>query len=257
MEGLFNQLLPATLFTFFMIFARVGSALMLMPGFGELYVAPRIRLLLALAISLVLLPVAGASIPPMPAAPLALLALMGGEIVVGIFFGVIAQALLSSLHTAGMVMAFQSGFANALAFDPNTNQQGSLTGLFLGITGLLFIFVTGSHHLMLRAVADSYTLFVPGDLLPVGDFSSAVVDTMSRSFALAMQMAAPFIVVGLLFYLGIGLLARLMPQVQVFFIAMPVQVGVGLLLLMLTVSAVMMVFSDHFAAVMGGYVLRN
>jgi len=248
-----DVLVPETVFAFLLLFARIGAALMLLPGFGELYVAPRIRLLLALAITLVLMPVLSGGLPGLPGDPASLLLLLGGEIAVGVFLGVLAQIILSALHTAGMIVAFQSGFANALAFDPNTNQQGSLAGLFLGTTALLLLFVAGGHHLMLRAVADSYGLFVPGDPLPVGDFSMAVTDVVARSFALALQIAAPFIVVGLLFYLGLGLLARLMPQVQVFFIAMPLQILLGLFLLALTVSALMMWFMTRFRDLFGAF----
>src|SRR3546814_12035340 len=79
------------------------------------------------------------------------------------------------------------------------------------------------HHLMLMALVDSYTLFVPGTGFPTGDFSEMAAETVARSFALGFQIALPVVVVGVLIYLAMGLMSRLMPQIQVFFLALPVQ----------------------------------
>jgi flagellar biosynthetic protein FliR len=114
------------------------------------------------------------------------------------------------------------------------------------VLGVFLIFASNLHHLMLMAVIDSYSLFVPGAPLPVGDFSDVAARIASKSFLLAMQISAPFIVMGMLFYLGMGLLARLMPQVQIFFIAMPVQIFLGFTVMAMTLSASMMWFLGAF-----------
>jgi flagellar biosynthetic protein FliR len=100
--------------------------------------------------------------------------------------------------------------------------------------------------MMLIAIVDSYSVFVPGATLPIGDFSDTAARVLGHSFAVAMQIAAPFIVMGMLFYLGLGLLARLMPQVQVFFIAIPIQLFLGFLVMAATLSAGMMWFLGSF-----------
>lgn len=241
-----DQLIPANLFAFFLVFARVGSIVMVLPGFGETYVTPRFRLLLALAISFILTPVLIESLPGLPSSPLVLFVQLLGEIVIGFFIGIAARILLSALQVAGMVAAYHSSLANAFVFDPAAAQQGALAGAFLTLTGLLLIFATNLHHVMLIGIVGSYEIFTPGQMLPIGDASDAISRLVSRSFVLAMQIAAPFIVVGLIFSLGVGLLNRLMPQVQMFFIAMPMQIALGILVLMLTLSSVMMWFLDAF-----------
>lgn len=243
-----SQLLPADAFALFLVFARVGSAMMLLPGFGESFVSARIRLLLALALTVVVTPVVGDSLPPAPDAPIAMFTMIGAEALVGLFIGALARMLLAALHMAGVIIGFQASLANADLFDPINATQGSLIGAFFNILGVFLVFASDLHHLMLMALADSYTVFVPGALPPVGDVAMTAVDTLARSFTLAMQIAAPFIVVGLIFYLGIGLLARLMPQVQIFFIAIPIQVTLAMLVLSLTLSAGMMWFLDYFQA---------
>ncbi len=241
-----SDLLPANLFAFFLVFARMGGAIMVLPGFGEAFVFARGRLLLALAVSLVVLPVVEPGLPPLPGSPLMLFLLLGGEIAIGLFMGLIARITLLSLQTAGMIIAYQSSMANALIPDPIAGQQGAVAGSFLMTLAIVLIFVTNLHHVMLAALVDSYALFPAGALPVVGDISDTAARLVADSFRLAIQIAAPFLVIGLIFQIGVGLLARLMPQVQIFFVAMPVQIALGLLILMLTVSAGMMWFLDRF-----------
>ncbi len=222
-----EEILPATVFSVLLVFARVGGALMLMPGFGEAYVPARSRLILALVISVVVSPVLLPVLPVLPTSAAVLFVLILGEIFVGVFLGALARMIMGALTTAGMALAYMSALANALVNDPAVQQQGSIAGSFLSITALLLIFVLDLHHLILAAIIDSYALFPPGDLPPVGDFSQMISRVAADSFHLGVKLATPFLVVGLLFYLGVGLLARLMPQVQIFFVVMPLQLYLG------------------------------
>jgi flagellar biosynthetic protein FliR len=124
--------------------------------------------------------------------------------------------------------------------------QGALFSVFLAILGVLVIFETGLHQMLLSAVIDSYRVFVPGHLPPLDDLSRVVARVVSDSFDLAVRMAAPFLVMALVFYLGLGLLGRLMPQIQVFFIALPLQIVLGFLVLMVSVAAMLAWFAGAF-----------
>ena len=243
-----SQLAAADLFSLLLVFARIGSAIMLLPGFGEVYVSGRIRLIIALALTLVITPVVSATLPKLPAGALELFLLIGSEALIGLFLGALARLLVSSLHVAGVVIGYQSSLANAQLFDPGTAQQGSLIGTFLNVLGIFLIFIANLHHLMLLALIDSYTLFAPGAPIPIGDFAEMASRLLGQSFALALKIAAPVMVIGLIFYLGLGLLARLMPQVQVFFIAIPLQTALGFFLLALTMTAGMTLFLGTFEA---------
>ena len=250
-----EDLVPADMFAFMLVFARMGTAIMIMPAIGEIYVNPRARLSIALGLSLIVTPLVTPLLPPMPASPLTLTLVMAGEMAIGLFIGFTGRLLLAALGMAGMVIAYQSALANSFVHNPVAAEQGALAGAFLTVTALLLIFVTDLHHVMLAGTIESYRLFVPGDLPPVDDFSDAVARVMGQSFVLAMQVSAPFLVVGLVFSLGIGLLNRLMPQVQMFFVAMPLQVLVGFLVLMLTLSAVLLWYLDRFQSVFQGLFL--
>jgi flagellar biosynthetic protein FliR len=133
------------------------------------------------------------------------------------------------------------------------SEQGSLIGVMLVTLAVVIIFQTDAHHLMLRALMDSYTLFVPGQLPPIGDFSEMMTKMIARSFRVAMELAGPFLLLNTLLYIALGLLSRLMPQLQVFFVAIPLQLGLGYLLLVLTLTAIMLTFMEGFTAVITGY----
>lgn len=242
-----TEFLEINVFAFMMVFARLGSALMFLPGFAGSFISARIRLLLALAITFVCLPVLGAFIPPLPADMGSLLLLLFNEITIGVYFGVLVQGLMVALNLAGTFIGMQAGLTNSFIFDPVTAQQSALLTGFLANMAIVLIFATDVHHLMLQAVIQSYDLFRPGAPLPFGDFSQTIVDGLGNSFVLAMKLSAPIFVFGLVFYAGLGLIAKLMPQMPVFFVALPVQLFVGLGLLMITLPPVMIYFLRYLS----------
>jgi flagellar biosynthetic protein FliR len=234
-----EELLPAGIFTILLVFVRVGAALMILPGYGEPFVSPRLRLLLALMISVVVAPVLSGTLPAMPQSVAML-------VLIGVFLGTLSRLFLAALTTAGMLIAYMSTMANALTLDPSAAQQGSIAGSFLTVVALLTIVTLDLHHLMLMAVVDSYQLFTPGQVPPVADFSDLMARTVAKTFLLSFQIAAPFVAVGLIFFLGVGLLGRLMPQMQVFFVAMPLQIAVGIVVLFIALPMMLRWFIGSF-----------
>lgn len=243
-----NEILTLDIYRFFMIFTRVSAALMLFPGFSGRLVAARVRLLIALGLALVLLPVVGPLFPPLPRNVGGLMLLIGSEALVGVYLGVVTQVLMSSLNIAGTFIGFQIGLTNAFSFDAVAEQQSStLTALFSNIA-LLAILSTDLHHLMLRALADSYAIFIPGQALPMDDFSETLGHMMSASFGFGIQAAAPILAFGLIFNVGLGLLSRLAPQIQVYFVGLPLQVIAGLWMMMVALPLMMLTFLRWFEA---------
>src|SRR5690606_18658470 len=117
---------------------------------------------------------------------------------------------------------------------------------FLSFLGITLIFATDLHHVALAAIHDSYMIFAPGAPLMFGDVAQMAIQTIAGAFVIGVQMSAPFIVFGLVFYLGMGILARMMPQLQVFFVAMPATISVGLVLLALLLSMMMGWYLMHY-----------
>jgi flagellar biosynthetic protein FliR len=248
--------LPQTAFLFILIFARVGTILMLIPALGEQAIPARLRLTFALAFTLVLLPLLTTTLPPLPTelGPLGLLLLH--EIAVGLILGGITRLIVMATEVAGAIIAFQSGLSFAQAADPSqAGVQGAVIGNFLSMLGITLIFATNLHHLALSAIVDSYRMIGPTDPLMVGDAVQMVIKTIAEGFVVGVQMAAPFVVFGLVFNVGLGILSRLMPALQVYFLSMPGNIGVGLLLLAFLLATMMGWYLTHVQshlAVLGG-----
>ena len=240
--------LPQTAFIYMLVFGRVGTMLMLAPALGEATIPARLRLGFALMFALIVFPLVRDTLPAIPASIPGMAILLMREIAVGLILGGIARLIVMATQTAGAIIAFQAGLSMAMASDPSqSGVQGAMIGNFLTLLGVTLVFALDLHHLVLAAIFDSYTYFPPTGSLMFEDASLAALDAVASAFAVGIQMAAPFIVFGLVFYLGLGLLARLMPQLQVFFIAMPANVGIGLLLLMVLLSSIMGWYISHFA----------
>lgn len=243
--------LPEVAYLYLLIFARVGTVLMLIPALGEQAVPARLRLSFALAFALVLYPLVSGELPRLPAGFIEIITLLLHEIAVGLIIGAIARIAVMGAQVAGSVIAFQTGLTVAQAADPtNGGIQGAIVGTFLSFLGITLIFATDLHHVALAAIHDSYMIFSPTTPLMFGDAAQLAIQTVAGAFVIGVQMAAPFIVFGLVFYLGIGILGRLMPQLQVFFIAMPATISVGLILLALLLAMMMGWYLMHYEGVL-------
>jgi flagellar biosynthetic protein FliR len=157
---------------------------------------------------------------------------------------------ISALQVAGSVVAQQLGLGFVTAVDPTQGQQGVIVGNFLSVLGITLIFVTDLHHLVIAALNDSYSLFRPGEIPLFGDIAALFTQTVAAAFRVGVQLSAPFIVFGLLFNLGLGVLSRLMPQMQVFFVGLPLSILLGFLILLLVVGAMMGTFLEHVESVL-------
>ncbi|ETR75814.1 flagellar biosynthesis protein FliR [Afipia sp. P52-10] len=242
--------LPALAAAFLLVFARIGTMVMLMPGLGEVNVPARIRLGMALALTFILLPlhrnayqVNLENLAPLPV-------LLVHEILVGLVLGATARVTISALSVAGSVIAQQLGLGFVTAVDPTQGQQGIVVGNFLTILGVTLLFATDMHHLVIAALTDSYTIFKPGELISSGDVAALATKTFATAFKIGIQLAAPFLVFGLVFNLGLGVLARLMPQMQVYFVGAPLSILLGFLILVAVIATMMGTFLDYFGGVM-------
>ncbi|MBI1237154.1 MAG: flagellar type III secretion system protein FliR [Alphaproteobacteria bacterium] len=211
-----------------LIFARLGAILMLLPGFGEGSIPPRIRLAFALLFALALGPMLAGEMPAQPERPLQIAGLIINEVLIGLMIGSVARMFLASAAVAGQVIGQQTGLAMAQVFDPSQGQQGALMATFLNLTFMLLLFATNIHHLLLQAAQGSYSLFPVGQLPMIEDAAQWALNAFADAFMIGVQIASPLIVFGLVFYFGLGILSRLMPQAQIFFIAMPVNIMAGL-----------------------------
>lgn len=244
------SLLPALAATFMLVFARIGAMVMLLPGFGETNIPVRVRLGIALALTLIILPLHRNAYQISMTSMAPLLVLIFHEIVIGVVLGATARVTLSALAVAGSVIAQQLGLGFVTSVDPTQGQQGALVGNFLTILGLTLLFATDTHYLIIEALSASYTIFAPGELMPSGDIASLATRAFAGAFKIGIQLSAPFIVFGLVFNLGLGVLARLMPQMQVYFVGVPLSMLAGFLILAAILATMMGLFMDYQGGVL-------
>jgi flagellar biosynthesis protein FliR len=242
--------LPALAAAFLFVFARVGTMLMLLPGLGELSVPVRVRLTVALVLSALMLPLHRAAYQIDLTALAPALTTLAEELLIGAVLGLTARFTISALQVAGSIVAQQLGLGFVTAVDPTQGQQGLIVGNFLTLLGVTLVFATDLHHLIIAALDDSYTLFAPGAVPLTGDMAALTTRSIAGAFRIGVQLSAPFLVFGLLFNIGLGVLSRLMPQMQVFFVGLPASILVGFLILFMVVGAMMAVFLGYVEGTM-------
>ena len=235
---------------FMLVFARVGTLVMLLPGFGERFIPGRVRLSLALFLTLAMAPVVRPLLPQGAGRLETALGLMLFELMVGLMIGLLGRLVVASLQTAGNFVSQALGLSFAESIDPTQGGQAAAVGNFLMITGVTLLFATDAHHLVIAAIRGSYTVLPPGEVPSTGDAARLALDTLGKGFAIAVQIAAPFIVFGMVANLGLGVLSRLMPALQVFFIGVPGTVIVGMIIMLGVIGMMMAGFLAEVSAVL-------
>lgn len=234
-------------FSTFLIFCRIGSAVMFLPGVGETFVSPMIRLVFAGLLSVMLVPLYQSSIPLIPESSISLFLIIAGEITIGIIIGMVMRTILSAVHVLGMTISYQSGLSSGMMFDPSQGTQGTLFGNFLTLLVVVIIVSSDLHFLLIKAITNSYAVFSFGSYYEHhDDFTNLVIRTTSDAFNIGVQMSAPFIVAGLLLYIVAGVLSRIMPQLQIFFLILPAQILISLIILMATVGGIVLWFVEYY-----------
>jgi flagellar biosynthesis protein FliR len=242
------EALTGQVIAFMLVFARVGAMCMLFPAIGDEQVPPRVRLSFALLLSLIILPQALLRLPPDPETFPALAALLMREILIGLMIGAAVRILVSAVVTAGSIIAMQTGLSMAMMFDPSQGGQSTAIGRFMGLAALVLLLSANLHHLLIGGIIKTYSLFMPNAPMMVEDFALLAGRMVSQSFALGVQMSTPFLVFGLLFNVGLGLIARLTPQIQIFFVAQPLSLLLSLALLAVSMGAILTWYIDAFGA---------
>ncbi len=246
-DGALIAALPALAFQAALVFARLGAAVMLLPGFGEAEIPAPVRLALGLALLPLLMPV----LPDLPTAPddaAEAIRMVAVEVVTGLWLAGLARLAVTALAMAGQLVAVLVGLSALLVADPAMGAGGTALARAFGLLAAVLVLATGLHGIALRAMVESYALLPAGNPFPAGAGAEAVVRAGADSLALALRLAAPFVTGAVALNLALGLLARLAPAVQTFFVAVPGQILAGLALLMLLAPAMLAAFEAALRA---------
>ncbi|MCP8940409.1 flagellar type III secretion system protein FliR [Alsobacter sp. SYSU M60028] len=241
---------PQLAVLFMLVFARVGVLVMLMPGVGERFLPVRVRLALALFLTLALTPVVRPMLPASVARPDGAMAALLVEIGIGLMIGLTFRLIIASLQTAGNFVSQALGLAFAETVDPSQGGQAAAVGNFMTLLGVTLIFATDAHHAVIAAIGGSYLALPPGMVPATGDAASLALGTMATGFSVAVRLAAPFLVFAIVFNVGLGVLSRLMPALQVFFLAMPATIILGFVILFGVLGLMMLEFLNELSTLL-------
>lgn len=237
--------LPRWGFGFALVLARVGACVMLLPGLGDMGMPQTVRAGLVLALVFLLLPALLGVLPPEPRHLAALTTMLLAELVSGATLGWLARLVVLALPMAGHIVSHMLGLSNVLNPDPELGGQSSALERLFGVTATALVMISGLYALPIMALAGSYRLVPPGGVGFGADGPGAVVGAVAGAFALSLQLATPFVLVGIVSQIALGLLGRLVPRLQVYFIAIPGQILGGLLLLGLLAAVMLGAWQEH------------
>jgi len=223
--------LPNWAFAFSLVLARCGTATIMLPGLGEGIYPPVVRAGLALGVALLLLPGVMPLMPAPPEAGLAAAGMLCAELVTGLWLGWLSRLVCLALPIAAQFVAYLLGISTVLQPDAELGPQTTALARLFEIVAPLSILASGLYAIPLAALEGSYRLIPPGVLLPSGDGTAEAIGAVARAFGLAVRLASPFVVAGIVWHVAIGLMARLVPRLQVYFVALPGQLLGGLALL--------------------------
>ena len=236
--------LPRWAFGFALVLARIGTCVMLLPGLGAMELPQTVRAGLVLALVVLLLPGLLGTLPAEPTHLAGLAAMLLAELLAGATLGWLARLVVLALPMAGDIVSLMLGLSNVLHPDIELGGQSSALQRLFGVAATTLVMVSGLYALPLLALAGSYQIMPPGGAGFGADGPGAVVSALAAAFALALQLATPFVLVGIVWQIALGLLGRLVPRLQIYFIAMPGQILGGLLLLGVLASLLLGAWQD-------------
>ena len=229
-DGTLLSALPGLAFAFVLVLCRVSGVVMLLPGLGESDLPSMVRAGVALALSVLLLPVVAPLVPVVPEG-LGGLGMIAAEILAGGALGWLARLPVLALSMTGAIASTMIGLSSVVQPDPALGGQSSALARLFGLGAPVMVLSTGLYALPLSAMVGSYHLVPPGTLMPSGPLAESIQGGVSAALTFSVQLASPFLLSSLLLQAGLGLLAKLVPQLQVFSVSAPGQILGGLALL--------------------------
>ncbi|MFH2123561.1 MAG: flagellar biosynthetic protein FliR [Pseudomonadota bacterium] len=243
------QLIPVHQFqTFLICTARVAGFIGAIPIYFGNQTPARIKVTLVFTISLLLFPVLSPGLPTVSFEPVSFLLLTLNETILGLLLGLMSRMVFTTVEFGGTIIGYQMGFAAANVFDPQHQNQVSLISQFQNVFAILIFLALDGHHIFLKTAARSYQLLPPGNLNLAGEAVPYLMELTSRMFTLAVQFSAPVLVVLLLSGLILGILARVFPQLNVFLLSFPLNIGIAFIVIALTLNIVTSLLRREFDA---------
>ena len=233
---------------FILIFLRVGAIIFTIPVISDTSVPLRIKAAMTILISLIIFPLVLPKIPePANYQVLILMYRMAGEVMIGVIIGFSARFVFAGIQMAGEMIGFQMGLSMANVIDPMTNQQVSTIAELQYLMAMLVFLIVDAHHIFFSAIIQSYSILNPLTFHFSGQLMQMIFDFSTEMFVIAVKLGAPLMAVMLFTNVGLGIIARTVPQMNIFIVGFPLQIGIGLIFLGLTAPLLVKMTQTLFA----------
>jgi flagellar biosynthesis protein FliR len=239
------------LIPFALVLARVAALFAAIPVFGSRVVPNRVKAPLIFALALLLFPIVRPHTLPPTGDVISLSLLVIREVLVGVTLGVLSQLIFAAVEFCGQQIGTQMGLSMAALFDPSTQANVPTMAMFEGVLATLLFLALDVHHFFLRAIVESY------QLLPIGSWHTSpgllkfLIDASSGIFIIAIKLGAPVSVALLATSVALGIAARAFPSMNVFVVSMPLNIGIGLLILGISLPVFLRVLQSAFGGLVG------
>lgn len=235
MYGLTDQIATWLPFTM-LVFIRIAAMMTMMPIFGFAAVSMRIRLALSILLTIIIAPGVGVGFDVVYTSRIALAADIMREMLIGFIIGYGARVLFEAFTMAGTFVGFQIGLAMMNVVDPSTQTNQSLIGNFWMLIITIFFIVTKSDHFLIETFFSNFKLIplAHANIRPI--VGQELLGTGSTLFDLALRFVAPMMILILMTDVAIAFMARVMPQLNIFFVSLPLKLVIGLYMLLVSLK---------------------
>jgi len=243
------DLLPAALEqfqSFLLALARVAAMITAMPVFGSAQVPDRIKAGLAVVVALMLFPALSGLTPARALSVTELGLILINEVLLGLLIGLTARLIFTAVELGGTVIGYQMGFAAANVFDPQTQQQLSLVTQLQNLFAMLAFLALDGHHIFFRLMVESYQRLPPSPPAFTGETAELLLRYTQHMFVLGVKFTAPILVILLLSNTVLGIMARIFPQLNVFLLSFPLNIGISLIVIALTLDLTLLLLRREF-----------
>lgn len=220
-----------------LVFARISMVIAVVPIFGSTNVPVPIKIGLSLFISLITYTIIDQSVVPQNLPLLGLLILILKEGIVGLVFGFVTGIMFFAIQFAGHFISFQMGFAMVQLIDPQSQERVPIIGQFYFIMTILIFLLINGHHLVLSALGESFNLVPIGSGMISKELTDSLILLGGKVFTLAMKISSPILATLYLTDVMMGIIARTVPQMNIFFVSLPLKISIGMILIIVTLSS--------------------
>ena len=221
---------------FLFVFFRVGALVLFVPILGSRQVPSSMKIGFILFLSIVIFPLVEGRPLPEPRGIFDLAIFLISDVTIGLGIAFITRLIFTAVQIAGTVVDFQMGFWVVNVIDPQTDTQVSVTAQFHNIIAVLIFLAVDAHHFIIQAIVESFLIINPAEISFADITPGYMLHLFSGTFTTAVKIAAPIMAILFFLSVGLGLVARTVPQMNVFIVGFPLQIGVGLLMVGLSIS---------------------